>query len=46
MVLFMINIPPDTLALAAMDWVEPNAIVWGVALRCVREASVCDLGAL
>lgn len=39
MVLLIINIPLDTKVLTTMDWIEPNAIVWRVEVRCVGETT-------
>lgn len=42
MVVLITKIPLDTMALTAMDWIEPNAIVWTVEVKDIKETTDCD----
>lgn len=46
MAVIIIKIPLDTMALTAMDWIEPNAIDWRVEIRGIKETTDYDFQVL
>lgn len=42
MVVLITKIPRVTMALTAMDWIEPNALVWTVEVKDIKETTDCD----